>query len=914
MTKMKHADNQSAFWPRRYSHKLMLGCGTMLAALALQSCEKDILTGQPSWLGNSIYERLEEGIEVNGEKQNFTVVLRLIDDLNLKEVLSKTGSRTLFVASDSAYNVWFKENNTSYEQLSTAQKKMLLNNSMINNAYLIELMSNVSDNPPQDGMCMRRATAADPLDSVVVMSPDEMPVDPFLRANLDSWAYLRNKGKDIRILKDQRSAPMIHFLPKFMSKNKFTDEDITVLSNGSSTSINDAWISGRKVISDEQTCKNGYIYVVDGVIESSPNMAEIIRTEPQMSQWSKLLNRFSKPSSIYDWSGLGTLAEDFKRLYNTNDTLYILKYFSKPSLYQSVSSKVGAYTVPAVLSFDPGENYYMYSNSMGYDLHYDAGAMIVPTDEALQEWWDGAGKGLQEEYGTWDSVPALTLSKLLNVNMLTSFLDAIPSKFNSIVDDSKVEIGITPSDVVKCYMGCNGVVYMVNKVFAPSEYRSVVYPALAHQSLMGVIYYAIDNYDFGPYLNSMDSRFSLVLPFNNSLSTSGEHLVFRYIDPCTYGSTMQTLWEFYYDDEEQTVAAERYNCILDERGYIDVRDKITAAPSATLIKNRLEDLVNNLIVVGDIESGQQYYLTKGGSVLRIAGSGNNVTLQGGLQIENDQQIRVETIYDMTANGNGKSYGISADDNGSHETGKLPPLTASKSVYQTLQANSNRDSLFFKLLAEDNSTTTLLKSTIKYSSTTYKCANENYPNIGIFENYNYTVYVPSDTSVQRLINNGYLPEWKTWDALSDLADNSTVAKAIQDSIATIIHNFVRYHIQDNSVLMGGTDVVNTKYETGKLNPKTKRFYSLTVNASANDLSVTDQEGNVRKVVKKYGLYNKACREYWIGGSGNNQTIYTSSNAVVHQIDGCLLYDAESQLVPWMSKLTDEQKELINNLPE
>ena len=279
----------------------------MLAALSLQSCEKDILTGQPSWLGNSIYERLQEGIEVNGEKQQFTVVLRLIDDLDQKAVLSKTGSRTLFVASDEAYDKWFKENNTSYEQLSLAQKKLLLNNSMITNAYLIELMSNVSGNPPMEGLCMRRSTATSPLDSVYLMSVDEMPVDPMLRERLDSWKPFRQSGRSIRILKDYTAAPMIHFLPEFMAKNKITDEDLRILTNGVSNSISDSWINGRKVISEEQTCKNGYIYVVDGVIESNKNMAEIISTESQMYGWVKLLNLFSFPTSIYSWSGLGTM-------------------------------------------------------------------------------------------------------------------------------------------------------------------------------------------------------------------------------------------------------------------------------------------------------------------------------------------------------------------------------------------------------------------------------------------------------------------------------------------------------------------------------------------------------------------------------------------------------------------------------
>ena len=132
----------------------MLTIGSLFAGAAMmQSCEKDILTGQPAWLGNSIYERLEEGIEVNGQTKTFKTTLRLIDDLGYTETLSKTGSKTLFVASDDAYQAWFRSQNLfgvkSYEELTLEQKKQLFNGTMINNAYLLELMSNVpatSDN------------------------------------------------------------------------------------------------------------------------------------------------------------------------------------------------------------------------------------------------------------------------------------------------------------------------------------------------------------------------------------------------------------------------------------------------------------------------------------------------------------------------------------------------------------------------------------------------------------------------------------------------------------------------------------------------------------------------------------------------------------------------------------------------
>lgn len=874
---------KSALWMTGTVAALMLAGG-------LVSCEKEILTGQPEWLGNSIYERLQEGIEVNGQVKQFNYTLRLIDDLGLKEVLSKTGSKTLFVPDDEAYEAWFKSNSwgvSNFDQLSLAQKKMLLNNSMINNAYLLELMSNVSGNPPQKGLCMRRPTAASIFDSVPDMQVSEMPVNPMLKDRLDAWSSLREAGKPIHILKNAVAAPMIHFLPAFMAKNKITDDDLFVLSNGKSTSISDAWINGVKVISQEQICKNGYVYVVENVIESNRNMATIINDEPEMSGWAALMNRFSAP-----FVATKSVTADYQRLYNTTDSIYELGYYSDATYGRSaVMNTPQGFKVPARLPFDPANNGYMYANDMGYNAHYDAGAMIVPTNEALDRWWSTAGKGLQDEYGSWDKVPVLTLSKLLRVNMLPSMIESVPSKFGTIVDDAKVELGIKPEDVVKCYMGCNGVVYLVNKVFGPSEYRSVVYPALAHQTIMGVIYYAIDALDFGPFLNSMDSRFSLILPYNVDDSYSEEEKVLHYIDPTTYGQRLMTMFEFYYDEENQGVAAHRYQ-VQDTLGSLRVQSKMADLPVGnTIVNDRLSDLVDNLIVVGDIEDGKEYYKTKAGSVIRVKGSGQALQIQGGYQMESDRWLPLaDKPYDMTENGNGKSYGMSGE----------MVQTASQSVYQVLKerAAATGQTLFLNLLADDETTSGFLSAK---SGSTY-CTNMKVNrNVSLFDNYNYTVYVPCDEAIQKLIDDGILPTWDDYakEAL-DAEQGKPGASDRAKMIETIIHNFVRYHIQDNAVYIGGVPENGTKYETGKLNPENMRYFSLTVNSNADGLNVTDQLGNVRKAIMTDGNYNRVCREYWIKGdeTSTNREIEASSNAVVHFIDGVLLYD-QNQLKPWTS---------------
>ena len=76
----------------------------LFVCATVQSCKDDYIydNQEPDFLGASIYNYLEE-------KGNFTLFLKVIDDLNYKEVLSKTGSKTLFVADDDAFKKGIKE-------------------------------------------------------------------------------------------------------------------------------------------------------------------------------------------------------------------------------------------------------------------------------------------------------------------------------------------------------------------------------------------------------------------------------------------------------------------------------------------------------------------------------------------------------------------------------------------------------------------------------------------------------------------------------------------------------------------------------------------------------------------------------------------------------------------------------------
>ena len=918
-------------------------CTLMMAgAMLTTSCKDDVLTGQPEWLGNSIYERLQD-------EGNYTTVMRLIDDLGQHEVLAHTGSKTLFAADDSAYSVWFRNNNwgvKSYEQLSLAQKKLLLKNAMINNAYLIELMSNEkakSDNStPLEGRAMRRETAVSIYDSVYIMPPSKFP-------NVKTWDELRKRNKPIPIMCDITEPPMIHFLPSFMHYNNITDEDLDILTNHQAKSTAEAWVNGKRVSVRDITCKNGYIQKVDGVVESAQNMAQIMHQHPNMSVYTSVVDRFSVPvPDLDDKGGFGTYSSEYNRLYNREDTVYVLAYyanrFANTKILTDTQNKNDC---GGLLVFDPGWNQYV-DSKLDVTLHNDAGVMIVPSNDAMEHFWNNEGRALQDEFGSWDNVNMKVLTSLVRNHQLSSITASVPSKFHTVLNDAFESLGITKNDIDSCFIGCNGVVYLTNKVFMPAEFISVLAPASFHNQSMSLIYWAltgaeqyykitynnsgqissVDTYPFNfkPYLLSMSSHYAMLLPTNAAMQT--------YIDPVSYGGESMRIgeegdttvlmkvnamsWEYDTSKPQNEWGQARPRPVVVEKdGTLTVDGTATQQPvTAARVRNMLENLINQLIIVipdsakqktldDYLNEGYPYFLTKGGSMVRVSrGENGHLSFEGGWQME----------------GNGKPVVVSEEyqeDNGvSYQLEETLPLPTTKSLSMTLKAHDEY-SAFFHLA--NNDLTSLFSKTIKAGGSetfTAGSSKQNNVNLTLFDNYNYTVYVPTNSSIDKLQQEGKLPTFETIDASWDekksrdfdqlLLDEhlqiegydqlagpvkTKYRKMAKELVQNVIRDFIRYHVQDHSIAVGlASDRYNGQFETMKRNPVNNRFFTLGVNFDNQQITVTDELGQRHRVITTPGLYNNIVREYWI----KNNLQRMVSDAVVHLIDGPLMYQ---ELRPW-----------------
>ena len=827
----------------------------------LAGCQEyDLDERMPDGWGSSIYSWLQE-------QGNYTNTVRLISDLGYQEVLGKTGSKTVFVADDAAYAAFYKDGANpwgvrSYEQLTLAQKKLLLFGSMLDNSMQLGSLPSVEGNPPREGECMRRFAASSPYDSVAVLTKDDMPDNPY-------WRRYRESGKPMVCMMDNSTVPLVQFIEKQLVNKHITNEDYNFIYNNTvNRQPGDASINGVQVEEPNIKCSNGFIHKMKDVVTPLPNMAELIASKPEVSLFNSLLERFCAPYPLDQ-----ATTTQYNYLNGTNvDTVFQKRFFSEKSQGgRALNATPDRGAVNGQLKFDPEWNaYYAGLNDQGGNIamQRDMAVMMVPSDSAMEVYWnDGPGKVLHDYYGSWDNIPDDVISKLINNNMLSSFVSSVPSKFNSILNDANDPMGVELSAIDKVWLGCNGAIYVTNRVYSPTAYVSVSFPALINET-MRIMYWGIEQLQYNVYLNSLNSYYSLFIPTNDALLT--------YVDPCSYGKAKTEVLKFHYDgtkvNKDERVYASRHY-YDPETG--EIGDSIGVIRDNYTIKNRLKDILDTHIVIGNVEDGHTYYRTKGGTEIRVSNTQagvNGMTVEGSYQVNEGEPLTISDVYDQTpekCGGNGKSYIL---DGG--------PILGTRQTVRDILSMHEEFSEFL----------TLMDGAGIFERIHNNRNATGGDNIAAFNTYHYTVYVPTNQSIRALQEAGDLP---TWDQAEEKKENGNLTGYEKDSTAIV--DFVKYHIQDNALFIGA-EKDSADYETAVIDPATERFYRISAQLTDDGITLKDQACKLDKsrtpakvLTNDPTLYNLMAREfqYNTADATNASLIETSSSAVVHLIDKPLL---------------------------
>lgn len=557
----------------------------LLSAVGFTSCADD------QFHLKDLEENPRHGLSIYHELQNrgeYKTVLKLIEDLDYADVLSKTGSKTLFVANDAAFDEFYKNNPwkvTAYDQLSKNQKRVLLNNAMLNNAYVLEMLANTEGGGKN--LCLRQGTSATASDSVARWHVNELPATQS-STDIDWFKYLRDRGDSVYMALDSSDPMMTHFIEGQLKNKSITFADVEKIMGqewnmqGKKTF---GFINDCRIIDGDIVCLNGYIHVLDKVLLAPGNMAEMIRNNSNTKLFSKMLDRFAAP--YYNEQ----LTKQYGALNEINgDSVYEKRYISNRSQGGGISRDPFGESFDArqfYLPFDPGWNQYAVSSSTPKE--HDMAAMFVPNDAAMEEYFvRGGGKEMIERYGIADNtkenletnlyqIPLSLIHPLLENLMKDSFNESVPSKYATVVNDAQdymftssyASVEDFKNSIVECMVANNGIVYVMGKLNAPAEYASVMAPVslLDDLKVVRAVVKADDNYIegtkyneaplkqyFSTYLKAMQSYFSFFVPTDEGLATYG------IVDPAGFarnpygrsvggtGTYARYFWTFAYDD------------------------------------------------------------------------------------------------------------------------------------------------------------------------------------------------------------------------------------------------------------------------------------------------------------------------------------------------------------------------------
>jgi uncharacterized surface protein with fasciclin (FAS1) repeats len=891
----------------------------------------------PSWLGGSIYDAMKNPENLQGENGNvlkgtFNNYLRLIDDLGYAETLSKTGSKTVFPANDEAFDRFYANNPwgvKNYGQLTDAMKRQLLYSSMLDNALLVEMLSNVPDGSTAvtPGQAMKHTTGANVIDTIThLRGRKDMPV------NNPYWEKYYDRG--IYMVMDATRPMMVHFTEEQMTNNNIKtrgeNSDFEVVT-GTPYNVEEksAYIFRNKIICADVTCKNGYIHQMEDVLVPPGNLAEVIRNNGESNLFSRMLDRFSAP--YYD----AATTKNYNDYAIVNNLPQIDSIFQKR--YMSQRSQGGTLTVDPnqtnaqyVLPYDPGWNNYN-NGSVGENAYKDIAAMFVPTDQALREYFlpGGGGEFLINAFGkkpntaenleeNIDSIPLQNVQQLVGNLMKNSFVGTVPSKFGRVMDEANDPMGLSlevlnvnSNGSYDVKIANNGVAYMLNRMFAPPSLIAVSAPVTL-SSNMRIMNEAVNdgkggrkplalNVNYFAYLLAMSANYAFFIPTDDAFER-------YYIDPAYLNSDQPRALKFYYQKKSPYVycSAWKYD---KETGIVgtDPTDSIGRVTTDQFRTQFIDMLNYHTIVLKDGETlgGNKYYKTKHGGAILFGGD----KVMSGAQIDNNVPVsQVTQVYNQQ---NGTAYAIDHVIEGPHRS-VLDVLQGDSQFTEFLDLCTDFDMDAIMEFASDKlvEVNPVTKKKRMEAYHTFAAKGGLTDNVNYFNSYNYTVYAPDNEAMRKAYERG-LPRWSDikviYDQYNEQLDRekaggniSAEVQAARDKALAMVEEinaFIRYHFQDNSIYADNT-IDEGIYPTACSDTLGIRE-KLTVTGGSGLLNVKDKRGHEVTIEATNGskMVNQMARDFVI--NSRNHTISTSSFAVVHQVSSpfCIHKDTERYDALW-----------------
>lgn len=425
------------------------------ALLFLFSCkqEPDIYK-RPDWLAGKVYTQILAQPELS-------TFAKCIELTGYDEILDVSGSYTVFAPSNEAFTKYFAQN-TKYNSVES-----------IPITELTEIVKYLIVQNPWSKIQLRTLDVYGWIDT---LSTDNNKPKGFkretllLNPNRKYGIATGGVGKEVKfvivdtlqtkdyrkVITDSRKYVPI-FYQEYFDIYKLNKSDYEFYFDRTFDSPNDIYFAGAKIISDEISAENGFVYIVDRVVDPLQNASEIIGNSSGANNYTDfldVLNRFPQ----FEYNREKTFLQPGAAQGAVVDSLFDLSF---PTLAFDFSSEK---TSP------PSGTYGLPSN---VTIRYHHGLM-APTNTAFQSFIDEYIKipsGWGSLAGAPENIKRIIANTYMSVNTIypTDFQEGF---YNGELDIVKLD----ESDIIEKKFGSNSTFIGLKKAIVPRAFKSVTGP------------------------------------------------------------------------------------------------------------------------------------------------------------------------------------------------------------------------------------------------------------------------------------------------------------------------------------------------------------------------------------------------------------------------------------------------------
>jgi len=427
---------------------------TMFVILLYSCTQEPDIYKRPDWLAGKVYTQ----ILAQPELSTFAAAIELT---GYDKILDVSGSYTVFSPSNEAFQVYFASNPKykSVQDIPIPELTEIVKYLIVQNPWSKDQLRtldiygwidtlDLNNNKPKG--FKRETLLLDPNRKYGIVSTGTGNNSKFVI--IDTLQTNRYR----RVVTDARKFVPV-FYQEYFNIYELDKGDYEFYFNRSFDSPNDIYFAGAKIIGDEISAENGFVYVIDRVVEPLKNASQIIGDVSGSNQYTDFLNVLNL-FPRFEYSREKTFAQPGADQGLAVDSLFFLTF---PQLTFNFNAER---TIP------PRGTYGLPPN---VTIRYHHGLM-APTNAAFQSFIDEYIK-IPGGWGTFAGAPD-NIKKII-ANTYMSINSIYPSDFQEGFYNGELDIvSLSEADIIEKKFGSNSTFIGLKKALVPRAFKSVTGP------------------------------------------------------------------------------------------------------------------------------------------------------------------------------------------------------------------------------------------------------------------------------------------------------------------------------------------------------------------------------------------------------------------------------------------------------